>query len=180
VPVFHRACRGAALLPFLICGLQAQTNSLTLSSAAAESGGAVTLDLSLHSLGARPVALQWTFQYPPSDISSIGVDDGPMITSTGKTVMCTGDATAYKCLIVGGNAKAIANGVVARVTAVLAPGIKETTIALRDALGTSANGTGIPISAVAGTITSSKSPQNGNSPETRSRKRHPQPKSEHP
>jgi hypothetical protein len=168
------------MLPFLICGLHAQTNSLTLSSATAESGGAVTLDLSLYSSGARPVALQWTFQYSPSDIKSIGVDDGPMITSTGKTVLCTGGAAAYKCLVVGGNANSIANGVVAKVTAVLAPGIKETTIALRDALGTSANGAGIPISAVAGTITSSKPPPNGRSPETRSRKRQTQRKSEHP
>ena len=168
------------MLPFLICGLPAQTNSLALSSAAAEAGSAVTLELTLHSSGARPVALQWTFQYSSSDISTIGVDDGPMITSTGKTVMCTGGAAAYKCLVVGGNANSIANGVVAKVTAVLAPGIKETTIALREALGTSANGTGIPISAVAGTITISKSPPNGPSPETRSRKRQTQRKSEHP
>ena len=76
VRAFHFACSGAAMLPFLICGLPAQTNSLALSSAAAEAGGTVTLELSLHSSGSRPVALQWTFQYPPSDINSIGVDDG--------------------------------------------------------------------------------------------------------
>lgn len=173
------SCCCAAMLAFVIGGLNAQTNSLTLSSAVADSSSAAILDLSLHSSGARPVALQWTFQNPPSDISRIEVDDGPMITSTGKTVMCTRDATAYKCLVVGANSKVIANGVVATVNAALAPGVKKTTIELHDTLGTSADGTGIPISGVAGTITSSKSPTNGPSPEPRSRKRPPQRKKEH-
>jgi hypothetical protein len=172
------SCCCVAVLPFVLRGLSAQTASLTLSSATAEVGGAATLDLSLHSSVAQPVALQWTFHYPSSDISNIAVDDGPMITSAGKTVLCAGDTSAYKCLVVGANAKAIANGVVAKVTATLTPGVKKTTIALSETLGTSANGDEIPISAVAGTISSSKS--NGRSPETRSRKRNPQGKSEHP
>ena len=72
-----------------------------------------------------------------------------MITSAGKTVLCAGDATAYKCLALGANAKSIENGVVAKVTATLAPGVKKTGIALRDALGTSADGDELLISAPA-------------------------------
>jgi len=146
---------------------------LILSPAAAKSKSTVMLDLSLHSTGARPVALQWTFHYPPSDISAITVDDGPTITSAGKTVLCAGDATAYKCLAVGANAKTIENGVVAKVTATLVPGIKKTGIALCDALGTTADGNELSISALAGAITSKyrqkeRSPESG-SPRTTGR-----------
>ena len=49
-------CCCATVLPFVIRGLYAQTNSLILSPAAAKSRSAVMLDLSLHSSEARPVS----------------------------------------------------------------------------------------------------------------------------
>ncbi len=149
----------AAVLPFVIRGPAAETPILALSSATADSHGTATLELSLRSSDDQPVALQWTFQCSRSEISSISIDDGPILESSGKTVLCTGDAAAYKCLVVGANAKPIPNGVVAKVTVTLVSGIRRTTIRLRDALGTSASGKEIPIAEVTGIVTTSKAPR---------------------
>jgi hypothetical protein len=141
----------------IITGLNAQTASLVLASATAASGGTASLDLSLHvSSGRRPAAIQWMFQYPSSSISSFTVDDGPASSAAGKAVLCTGDAKAYTCVAVGSNAKTIADGVVARVTAVLAPGVATATIRVTNALGVAATSDPIPISATGATITRAK------------------------
>ena len=69
-----------------------------------------------------------------------------MLTSVGKAAICAGDPSAYKCLAVGANTKTIANGVIATVTAVLAPGATTATIQIRNSLGASAAGYPISIS----------------------------------
>jgi hypothetical protein len=108
--------------------------------------GTALLDLSLSSPpGAAPAALQWTLQYSPTVITSFAVDDGPSLTSAGKTSICAGDAAAYNCLAIGANTNAIANGVIATLTAVLAPGFPTPTVQIQSALGASPEGYLIPI-----------------------------------
>ena len=51
------------------------------------------------------------------------------------------------------NANTIANGVIARVTAVLTPSGASAVISIRDSLGASASGDFIPIASAGGTIT---------------------------
>ena len=134
------------LLPSLWpSGLTAQT-CIVLSPATISSSGAALLNLSLYSSpGTAPAALQWTFQYASSNIRSLSVDDGPMLTSAGKTAMCAGDAAAYKCLAVGLNTNTIASGVIAKVTAVLAAGVGTPAISIANSFAASAAGNVIPI-----------------------------------
>ena len=141
------------LLAFLIHGLNAQT-CLSLSTTAAAPGGTASLDLSLNSSSEMPASLQWTFQSPSSSISSLTVDNGPATTAAGKTVICTGNTTAYTCLVVGANAKTIANGVIAKVTASLSPDVTTAVIRISNPLGASAAGYFIPISSENGNVIS--------------------------
>jgi hypothetical protein len=131
-----------------ISGLHAHAQTcLVLSQATIATDGTASMELSLNSSSVEsPAALQWTFRYPTSSISSLIVDGGPMLTSAGKTTICGGDAAAYKCLAVGANTKTIANGVIAKVIAVLAPGASRATMRISDTLGTSAMGYLIPVS----------------------------------
>ncbi|MGO9270769.1 MAG: hypothetical protein ACLQOO_11045 [Terriglobia bacterium] len=134
-------------LPILLwtSGLDAQT-CLVLSPATIAPDHTAWLDLALYaSPGMAPAAVQWTFQYPASSISSLTVDDGPMLTSAGKTAICAGNAAAYNCLAVGRNTKTIANGVIAKVTAVLAPGATTATVQITNPRAASAGGYQIPI-----------------------------------
>jgi len=127
-------------------GLSAQS-CLVLSPAAVSSGGIALLNLSLYtSPGTAPAAVQWTFQYASSNVRSLTVDDGPALTSAGKTAMCSGNADAYNCLAVGFNSNAITGGVIAKVTAVLAPSATTAAISIARSLATSAAGNLIPIS----------------------------------
>jgi len=145
---FQLAARKArCCLPIFLwtSGLIAQT-CLVLSPATITPNGTALLDLALWSLHrTAPAVVQWTFQYPSSSISSLNVDDGPTLTSAGKTAFCAGDATAYNCLAVGLNTNTIANGVIAKVTAVLAPGATKATVQITNPLGASAAGNRIPI-----------------------------------
>jgi hypothetical protein len=146
-------------MPFLLLvigGVNAQT-TLGLSSATA-TPDAATLELSLDSAsGVTPAAIQWTIQYSPRAVRSLTVESDPLLASAGKAVVCAGDAAAYTCLAIGLNADLIPDGVVARITAVLAPGASAATITVTDALGVSAAGYAIPITALSGTITASPS-----------------------
>lgn len=126
-------------------GLSGQT-CLVLSPPTVTSGTA-SWNLSLDSApGTEPAAVQWTFQYSNSDIKDLTVDEGPVLTSAGKTVMCAGDAAAYTCLTVGANTKTIANGTIARLTGVLASSIATATILIKSSLGASTDGYVIPVS----------------------------------
>lgn len=137
-------------LPIILwtSGLNAQTR-LKLSPATITADGTALLDLSLYSSpGTEPAAVQWTFQYQSSSISSLTVDDGPMLTLAGKAAFCAGDASAYRCMAAGANMKTIASGVIAKVTAVLAPGASTATIQITNCLGASTAGSPIPISSI--------------------------------
>jgi len=73
------------------------------------------------------------------------VDNAPATTAAGKTVICTGNTTAYTCLVVGANAKTTANGVIAKVTASLSPDVTTAVMRISNPLGASAAGYFIPI-----------------------------------
>jgi hypothetical protein len=127
-------------------GLAAQT-CLVLSPATTSPDGAQSMNLSLYSSpGTPPAAVQWTFEYASSNIRSLTVDDGPMLTAAGKMTMCAGSAAAYKCLAVGVNTNTIPSGVIAKVTAVLAPGASAAAISISNFLAASAAGNLIPSS----------------------------------
>ena len=70
-------------------------------------------------------------------------------TAAGKTAICAGGSAAYKCLAVGANTKTIANGILAKLTAVLVPGAT-TPIVITSALATSVTGNLIPMKPIAG------------------------------
>jgi hypothetical protein len=124
--------------------LGAQT-CLVLSPVSIRPDGATSLDLALYTVaGTRPSAVQWTFQYPSASVKRLAVEEGAALTSVEKTAICAGDATTYKCLTVGA-AGAIDDGIIAKVTAVLAPGNTMTAIVIKNALGTSPTGNLIPI-----------------------------------
>lgn len=164
--------RSTLLIIVSIAGSSAaEATSLALSSVAVIPGEVAALDLSLQaSSGARASAIQWTFQYPATSISRFTVEDGPALASAGKTVICSGDANALKCLVAGLNRDEIPDGVVAKVSAVLEPGVSSTTILVGDALGVSTGGDAIPISSANGTITAANPPPD-REPRLRNRRR---------
>jgi hypothetical protein len=169
---FGPKTRGVILMMALVPGgFNMQATSVALSSATVVPEEVASLDLFLDaSSGARPSAIQWTFRYSNSGIRRFAVEDGPALGSVAKTVICSGDASALKCLIVGLNSEAIPDGVVARVSAVLESGVNSTTILVSDALGVSGNGDPISISSANGTITAAgTSPAREPSPRGRQR-----------
>jgi hypothetical protein len=134
-------------LPVILCTgtLGAQT-CLVLSSATIKSDATAFLDLALYSVtGAKPAAIQWTFQYSSASVRGLAVDAGPALESVGKTTICAGDATVYNCLTTGTAKKTITDGIIAKVTAILAPGATKPAILVKNALGTSSTGNLIPI-----------------------------------
>jgi hypothetical protein len=139
--VFH------SLLPLVlfVAGLRAQA-CLSLSPPSASADRTVTLEISLHAPpNSRPAAIQWTLSTPSSGVISITVDDGPGLSSAMKSAMCSGRATAYRCIIVGANAEAVPNGMVARITLVLAPGSPAAKVTLGNAMAAAADGHLIPV-----------------------------------
>lgn len=89
--------------------------SLSLASGSTPVGGSLTLDLTLAAATVQPAALQWTFAYPTSDISSFSVVAGPSAASASKSLYCTNSAGQVTCLLAGMNTNTIPNGVVASV-----------------------------------------------------------------
>jgi hypothetical protein len=119
---------------------------MVLSPPTIAANGTASLDLSLYSeRGKEPATIQWTFQYPSSSIATLRVDDGPALTSAGKTLMCAANTVGQNCLAVGTNANAIGNGIIAKLTAVLAPEATTATILITSTLGASSAGYLTPV-----------------------------------
>jgi len=74
------------------------------------------------------------------------VDDGPVLASTGKSTMCAGNSSSYRCLVIGANPSTIPNGVIGKVTVMSSTEITATPIRIADALGASIEGYLMPIS----------------------------------
>ena len=134
-------------LPAILCtsGLCAQT-CLVLSPAAVSADGTAVFDLALHSpRGKAPAAIQWTFAYTASNVSSLAVEDGTALKTSLKTAICAGAAGVYNCVAAGLNRRAIVNGIIARVTAVLAPGSTTAVIQITNSNAASPGGSPIPV-----------------------------------
>jgi hypothetical protein len=139
--------RSVLLIAFLtVQALRGQAR-LTLSTTSVVPGVTASLDLSLDAPSDKPAALQWSFQYAQSVISSITVGDGPAIGAAGKTVVCAPNPSGYACVAEGLNANTLSSGVVARVTAVLAPGAINPSIQVLNPLAATREGYFMPISA---------------------------------
>lgn len=126
-------------------GLCAQT-CLSLSPPVITAEGTAEFDLSLYSpRGTAPAAVQWTFQYEASRISGLTVTEGPALQASLKTVICDGDVTPHNCLAAGLNKRIIIDGVIAKVTAVLAPGATTAAMQITRLSAASAEGISIPV-----------------------------------
>jgi hypothetical protein len=126
-------------------GLCAQT-CLVLSPPTITADGSAEFDLSLYSPRSQaPVAIQWTFQYATSSISSLTVKDESVLNTSLKTAICAGDTGVYNCVTAGLNKRAIVNGIIAKVTAVLAPGASSATIQIGNPNAVTSSGSPIPV-----------------------------------
>jgi hypothetical protein len=119
-----------------------------LSPVARGANGTASADLSLYSKeGTEPVAVEWTLHFPLSSISSVAVEDGPALKPAGKIVLCAGRPGISKCLVTGTNNKTIENGIIARLSIVVAPGSSKGGVQIKNSLAVSAAGREIPVSA---------------------------------
>jgi hypothetical protein len=124
---------------------------MVLSRPVLRTTGTATFDLLLRSVpGGKPAALQWTFQYASSDIATLTVDDGPALAPSGKSTFCAGSPGFFTCLAAGLNTKAIGDGIIAKVTATLAPGSDSANLLIRSSLGASPEGYYVSVVAKSG------------------------------
>ena len=152
----------AVLIAFFISAAAAfcQSESLDLSGGVTIPGGTVSLNLSLATLsGNGPAGLEWAFTYPSSDIVAISASAGAAATAASKSLSCAGNpgSGSYICFLTGLlpsglNTNIIPNGVVAVLTVTLSAGTSGTTIGVSNALGSSAAGSAIQVTATGGTI----------------------------
>jgi uncharacterized protein (TIGR03437 family) len=134
----------------------AQQLSLSLSSASAQAGSVISLDLTATPLsGAIPAALQFRLTYPLSTISSVSVAASAATTAAGKSLSCANNAGWVDCIVFGLNTSAIPSGVIATAAVAVTPGIAAGNISLplTNAVATGASSAPIPVSATAGTVT---------------------------
>jgi uncharacterized protein (TIGR03437 family) len=147
-----------SLLVLALVSNAALAQVLSLASASAKPGSAISLDLTLNA-GPTPIAdLQWTLNYVPADLASVTVAVGPAGTSAGKMVSCGDAAGAIQCLLVGLNQTSIPSGVVAHVTARIIQGTPSaiSVIGLSDTLGASVAADAVPIGTQGSTLTISQ------------------------
>lgn len=131
-------------LTLLIGGLHGQT-CLMLSRPLPAADGTAEFDVYLHSTErGTPAALQWSL-VPASRVTSFAVDDGPILTGSGKTVACSVDVSGYKCLAVGPNMNTIGNGIIAKLTIALSPGGIRPALRITNPVAASADGWPVPI-----------------------------------
>jgi hypothetical protein len=136
------------MVPFSL--LQAQ-NNLTLSSGTAPAGGTALLNLSLTSAVSQPANIQWTFNYPSANVTSVSVSGTPAFIATGKTITCVSRTGTYKCITWGLTPNTIPNGVIATVAVTLA-GSSDAMVTIGDSLGASPAGDAVAIAGAGGLV----------------------------
>ena len=145
--------RGLLFLALLIGRLHAQSGSLILAPASATPGAVVAVNLSLTSSTTSPAGLQWTLNYPASSITAVYATEGPAAISAGKSVSCASGVGNYTCLATGINSNTIPNGVVAVISLTLSPTAQSTILSLTATLGSTLDGSALPVSGTAAWIT---------------------------
>jgi len=122
-PVYHRSTMVFSARFLCAVGLFWSTccfgqSILSLSSASADPGGPVTLNISLDTAyPGRSAGLQWTLNSPPGEVASFTTVAGPAAASAQKSLYCANQT----CLLAGINSTPLSNGVVATVTLTLSP-----------------------------------------------------------
>jgi len=115
-PASHAWLRAAVVLLAVYGCAQAQ-DTLALSSGAATTGGAVTLNLTLNVPGVpQPAGIEWTIGYSVADFTSINVAAGPAATAAGKSVSCSAGSGTSSCILFGLNQNTMSSGVIATIT----------------------------------------------------------------
>ena len=148
-----------ALVLAVLPGVAMGQETLSLSSATAVPGGAVTLDLSLVSPTASgPAGLQWTLTYATGSVASIGAVAGSSATAAGKAINCYSSSGSYTCLLSGMNGTLMANGIVAAITMTMATSAQSTAVGLTHPVATTAAGLPISVTGTGGTISVSAPP----------------------
>lgn len=142
----------SSLLLFSPMSALAQTGSLSLSAGSAPSGGTAVVNLSF-SGGSGPGSLQWTLTYAATDISSVTMTAGPVLTAAGKSLSCVTTSGAYTCVAFGLNTTPISDGVVATasITVTLASGT--TSVGVSGTLGALPSGLALAVSGTGNSIT---------------------------
>ena len=131
-------------------GCFAQTVTFGVSSGSASPGSTVTLDLSMDSAsGTSPASAQWTLNYPATDFSSATVTPGSVAAGAGKSVSCTSTPGSSTCVLWGDNSIAMASGVVATVSLVVAPSTEDTSSQVELSVPMAADPSGFPLTAAA-------------------------------
>jgi hypothetical protein len=145
-----RSKRNWLAAPFL-CWAGLHTNiqaqpCLMLSRPVVTADGLAQIDLRLSSTSnAAASTIQWTLQFSSANIATLTIQDGSALVAAGKTAICRQDAASSQCLAVGANANPIANGIIARITAVLAPGIAIPSLQVTNPLAASPEGYPLPV-----------------------------------
>jgi len=130
------------------------SDTLALSSAPVAPGGTVALALTLTSPATKqPAGLQWTVRYSTYAVTAVTATTGSAATAAGKSVLCAGTPGVYTCLVSGLNNNAISNGVVAMINISVAATTTTATIGITGALGTTASGKSIAVTATGGIVT---------------------------
>jgi hypothetical protein len=115
MPVTTRFICAIGLFSWSSCSGQ---SILSLSSAPAEPGGQVTLNISLNTAyPGKSAGLQWTLNSPAGEVASFNTVAGPAAASAEKSLYCA----AQTCLLAGINSLPLGNGVVATVILNLSP-----------------------------------------------------------
>ncbi len=129
----------------------AQTDALSLSSGSGVVSGSVSLNLSVTSpAGSEPAGLEWTVNYPASDIVGFTAAAGSVASAAGKTITCLGNT----CLLSGLNNTPILNGVAAVLTFQLASSASgNLAVQFGNLSGASSLSSSLPMSATGGVIT---------------------------
>jgi uncharacterized repeat protein (TIGR01451 family) len=148
----------AVTLGLLALPLFGQTDSLALASGIAGADQTASLNLSVTSpAGSEPAALQWTFTYTPSAITSLTASIGSAASAAGKTLSCASGSGTYTCVLYSMNTTTIANGVVAVVNVTIATGVGSASIGVTNQVAASATGNNINLTATGGSVTGSVS-----------------------
>ena len=147
--------RNLLLSTFVLIGFQTiglgQSVSLTQGSGSGTPGGTVSLPINLTSAGgAQTAGLQWSFSFS-SDVTGVTVVAGSSTTAAGKSLTCNGNS----CVVFGFNSTVLTDGPVAVATFQIAanPASNPIPIQLTSIVGTTAAGTSVLSSGVAGSIT---------------------------
>ncbi len=142
-------------ITFCLTGTLWSQSSLQLSAGNGVPAGSVSLNLSLNSpAGQEPASIEWSLNYPPSNVTGLSITAGSSAISAGKSLTCAAGTNSYICIADGINSNIIANGTLATVNVSLAPGAAAGTaaIGLANALGASVAAASVPVTTTAGSV----------------------------